>query len=280
MSNDPPQNPLLEYDLIKPPGQKPDIVDLIGPWFDRPPGEPAAKTLIICAAPRTGSTSLGRLLLAAGIGVAHEYFNPPLAAIAASRWGLASTPLSPEHIGTYIGELRRRRAAGSVFATKLQYWQYQYSLRNEHGRSLFGGAVVVHLFRADAFRQFLSLLKASETGQYDFSDRATQQPRSATRLLSERNLLEMAEGLMTEDSGFRRLFIFSGIRPIFVEFDELNREPRSVVDKISQALGAPVNHEGLDKALAIAGPYSREQRNDHYQEKALLEIMRKFVFQK
>ena len=85
MTADPNRNLLLKHDLTKPPGQRPDIVDLIGPWFDRPRGEPAGKTLIICAAPRTGSTNLARLLTAAGIGVPHEYFNPPFAAVAASR---------------------------------------------------------------------------------------------------------------------------------------------------------------------------------------------------
>ena len=57
MTADPNRSLLLDHDLTKPPGQRPDIVDLIGPWFDRPRGEPAGKTLIICAAPRTGSTN-------------------------------------------------------------------------------------------------------------------------------------------------------------------------------------------------------------------------------
>lgn len=280
MTADPNRNPLLKHDFTRPSGQRPDIVDLIGPWFDRPRGEPAAKTLIICAAPRTGSNNLARLLIAAGIGVAHEYFNPRYAAVVASRWGLAPNTLSPDQIETYIGELRRRRAAGGVFATKLQYWQYRLALRNKQGRALFEGAVVVHLFRADVFRQFVSVLKALETGRYDFSDRATRAPERASRLLSERYLLELAEALMTEDAGFRQLFIFSGIRPIFVEFDDLNREPRSVVDRIGNALSATVNHAELDKALAFAAPYGKEPQNDKNREQRLLGIMRKLAFEK
>ena len=68
--------------------------------------------------------------------------------------------------------------------------------------------------------------------------------------------------LSGEDSGFRKMFVLLGIDPIFVEFDELNREPRSVVDKIAQALDATVDHEGLDKALALAGPYRKEQSDE------------------
>jgi LPS sulfotransferase NodH len=140
--------------------------------------------------------------------------------------------------------------------------------------------VVVHLFRADVFRQFISVLKALETGRYDSSDRATRRPESAARLLGERNLLETAEALMAEDAGFRRLFIFLGIRPIFVEFDELNREPKSVVDRIGQTVGTPLNREGLDKALALAAPYSNDRNNDTSREERLREVMGKFAFQK
>lgn len=280
MTTDPSRNPLFKYDFGKPPEGKPDIVDLIGPWFDRARGDPAAKTLIICAAPRTGSNNLARLLLAAGIGVAHEYFNPPYAAIAASRWGLGPTALSPDQIGGYIEELRRRRCAGGVFATKLQYWQYRASLRNNHGRALFQAAVVVHLFRSDAFRQFISFLKAIKTGRYDFSDRATRTPVSDAKLFSERDLLEAAEGLMAEDAGFRTLFILLGIRPVFVEFDELNREPRFVVDRIARSLNVPVNREALDKALAFATPYSKDQKDDAEWEERLLGMTGRYAFQK
>src|SRR5262249_14841975 len=200
------RNMLLKYDFAKHPGEKPDIVDLIGPSFDRPRGEPAEKTLIICAAPRTGSNNLARLLLAGGIGVPHEYFNPQYAAVAAARWGLPPTVLSTSQIGSYIEELRRRRSAGGVFATKLQFWQYQGSLCNEHGRSLFHRAVVVHLFRADVFRQFLSFLKALETGRYDFSNRATGTPLSVALILDASNLKGTLQAVMGEDAGLRRLF--------------------------------------------------------------------------
>src|SRR5713101_8233523 len=172
------RGPLFRYDLNQPPGLKPDIVDLIGPWFDRPRGEPAEKTLVICAAPRTASYELARMLMAAGIGIAHEYFHPTYAGIAAPRWGLSQRLLASNQIEQYIAELRRRRSAGGVFAVKLQYWQYQAALCNRHGKALFEGAVVVHLFRADAFRQLVSFVKALETGRYDFSDRRTDRPSS------------------------------------------------------------------------------------------------------
>jgi len=260
------------------PEPRADILDLIGPQFDRPRGEPAANTLIICAAPRTGSYELARMLMAAGIGIAHEYFNPHYAEIAASRWGFSAAPLSIAQIGNYILEVRCRRSAGGVFATKLQYWQYEASLRNAHGSSLFEGAVVVHLFRADVFGQLVSLLNAMETGRFGFSGTMTYPPENSETLLSEARLLTIAETLAMEDAGFRRLFMVSGIRPIFVEFHQLVREPRSVIETIGQALAVPPDHAGLEKALALSGPYRAEPKTLQRQQR-VLEILRKFAFQ-
>ncbi len=274
------RGPLFRYDLNQPPGLKPDIVDLIGPWFDRPRGEPAEKTLIICAAPRTGSYELARMLIGAGIGIAHEYFHPKYAAVAASRWELPSDVLSPTRIGQYISELRRRRSAGGVFATKLQHCQYRAALCNTHGRDLFEDAVVVHLFRADAFRQLVSFVKALETGRYDFSDRRTDRPSSAASLLNERRLSAIADFLATEEAGFRRLFVLSGIRPLFVEFEQLIREPRFIVEKIAHALSVPVNCQGLGKALALTGPYDKKPGNDQGREEIILKITRKLAFER
>src|SRR5580692_8309182 len=101
---------------IADPGARPDIAALLGPRFDQPRGEPAAKTVIICAAPRTGSYELARLLTAAGIGVAHEYFNPSCAAAIAARWNLPANVLAESELGRYIDELRRRRSPGGVCA--------------------------------------------------------------------------------------------------------------------------------------------------------------------
>jgi LPS sulfotransferase NodH len=164
-----------------------------------------------------------------------------------------------------------------VFATKLQHWQYRAALCNTHGRDLFEDAVVVHLFRADAFRQLVSFVKALETGRYDFSDRRTDRPSSAASLLNERRLSAIADFLATEEAGFRRLFVLSGISPLFVEFEQLIREPRFIVEKIGRALTVPVNCEGLGKALALAGPYNKEPGNDQDREETMLKIMRKFA---
>src|SRR5439155_16998926 len=95
--------------------ERPDVIDLIGPDFDRHSVEPPQRTLIICSAPRTGSYELCRFLIAAGIGVPHEYFNLSYARRLAERWVLAGNPLAEIELGRYIDLLRRRRSQGGIF---------------------------------------------------------------------------------------------------------------------------------------------------------------------
>jgi LPS sulfotransferase NodH len=266
-------------DAAERPGARPDIAALLGPRFDQPRGEPAAKTLIICAAPRTGSYELARLLTAAGIGVAHEYFNPTCAAAIAARWNLPSNVLDEAKLGRYIDELRRRRSPGGVCAVKLQYWQYEDTLRNAHGRALFEGAVVVHLFRADVVGQFVSWHRACESGRFDFTEKVTHPPREHASLYRVDGILPMLDQLVSDDANFRRLFACAAIRPIFCEFDELARDPRAIVSAIAAALGVAVDRERLDAAIAQGERY-RHGEADGARERMIADMLLPLAFRK
>ncbi len=234
---------------------RPDIFDLIGEEYDRSPSEPARRTLIICAAPRAGSYELCRFLTASGLGVPHEYFHDQFARSIAARWSIPGDPLAENMIGTYVDALRRRRATKDLFATKLQFWQFDRSLRNRHGAALFDGACVVHLFRPDVAEQFTSLRRAVITGRWDFSTRSSSapQPDGLNQALSALDLL------IAEDAGFRRLFALLGINPLFFTVDDIRKRPREVVNVIARTLEASVNNSGLNEMLATSTPY----RQDH-----------------
>src|SRR5262245_1604124 len=187
--------------LIKLDSWRPDAIDLIGPAFDHDWPTPAPRTIIICAAQRTGSYELCRFLTAAGLGVPHEYFNSNYAGRLMTRWGLTDDPLSDIGLGSYMELLRRRRAAGGIFSTKLQYEQFDAYLRNRHGAALFEGACVVHLFRPDIAGQLASFRAALQTGRWDYSARQTTRPEDDSSIQS---VLSQIEILVAEDAGFRR----------------------------------------------------------------------------
>jgi LPS sulfotransferase NodH len=243
--------------------RRPDALALIGPEYDRASSQPAARTLIICSAPRTGSWELCRYLLAAGIGVPHEYFNVNYARRLGERWAFPKNPLENSELSRYIDALRHRRGQGGVFATKLQFPHFDRCLRNEHGRRLFDKATVIHLFRPDAVAQYASYRSALETGVWDFSARPTLSPvvRDAKDF---DNFLKQAlrelEALMGQDAAFRCMFALLGIRPFFVTTDELFRSPRQVLRNIAGIMDLSVNENGLEHALEASAPYGRDYK--------------------
>jgi LPS sulfotransferase NodH len=237
--------------------QRPDILDLIGEEYDRAPTEPARRTLIICAAPRSGSYELCRLLTAAGLGVPHEYFHDQFARSIAARWSIPGDPLAEDMIEMYVDALRRRRATKDLFATKLQFWQFDRFLRNRHGAALFEGACVIHLFRPDVAEQFTSFRKAMITGRWDFSPRSSSTPQPDG--LSE--ALNSLDVLIAEDAGFRRLFALLGINPMFFMADDIGKRPCETVNAIARMLGASINRSGLDEMLATSAPYPQDHKS-------------------
>ncbi len=257
-------------------------MDLIGPEFDRPSAESANRTLIICSAPRTGSYELCRYLIAAGIGVPHEYFHPNYSRLLAERWAFAEHPLTETQLGRYIGALRRRRAQNGVFATKLQFAQFDNFLRNRHGAALFDGATVVHLFRPDVATQYASTRAALESGTWDFSQRQTSPPVVHDRKNSDayvNQALNELNWIVGEDAGFRTLFALLDIRPIFVTTDELFREPGAVVGRIAKAMALAIDEEALAGAIARSAPYGRDRQREQAVS-GLAERFKKIAFQK
>jgi LPS sulfotransferase NodH len=260
---------------------RPDAIDLVGPDFDSLSSEPADRTLIICSAPRTGSTELCRFLFAAGIGVPHEYFHQDYSRKIAERWGFWHHPLEESHVGRYIALLRRRRAQNGVFATKLQYVQFERTLKNHHGAALFNGACVVHLFRPDAANQYASLRAARESGRWDFSQRHIAPPVVRDNTNFNKFLKEAVDELnwiVGEEANFRCLFILLGIHPIFVTTDELFSEPRRIIDRIAKAMAVTINETALEHAIACGTPYGREREAELAMSR-LIEPFKRVVFQ-
>jgi LPS sulfotransferase NodH len=260
--------------------ERPDTIDLLGPDFDRPAPAPAPRTLIICSAPRTGSTELCRYLIAAGIGVPHEYFNPRVAVPLAQRWSFRGDPLGEADLGCYIDLLRRRRSQNGVFATKMQFWQFDRRLRNAHGEALISRACVVHLFRPDVATQFASWRAAKESGTWDFSSRRTTPPAAPHQTGSSEHLREALADMnfvLGEDAGFRGLFVLLGIRPLFVTTDELFADPDRIVRRVGEAVSVSIDEGGLRRAIAAGAPYGRDRQREK-SIAGLKELFKKVAF--
>lgn len=250
--------------------RRPDLMDLIGPEYDVSAEKPADRTLIICSAPRTGSYELCRFLLAAGVGIPHEYFHPQFVEILQKRWDLPEKILDTEIADIYLQLLKHQRVQNGVFALNMQYWHYSENLQNKTGAKLFNNAVVIHLFRPDILNQTVSWRIAMNTGVWDFSGRRTAEPRPYP-VTTKENIELFASDLdfvTGEDAGFRKLFAMAEIEPIFITTPQLFQNPKAIVCELARLMGVDANIPALDAMIANSKPYQpgEEERKKAYGE--------------
>lgn len=245
-----------------PTATRPDLMDLIGPEYDMQAETPAEKTIIVCSAPRAGSYELCRFLLAAGVGIPHEYFHPQFATILGKRWDMPEKFLNTEVADIYLQLLKHQRLQNGVFALNMQYWQYCDHLRNRTGALLFHDAVVVHLYRPDVLNQVISWRVAMSTGVWDFSGRRTSEPREYPAG-TEDNLelftsdIDFVTG---EDAGFRKLYAMAGIDPIFLTTPQLFQHPKEIVCELARLMGVEPDIAALEAMIASGGRYVPDER--------------------
>lgn len=241
--------------------KRPDLTDMAGAEYDIVSETPAEKTLIICSAPRTGSYELCRFLMAAGVGIPHEYFHPQFANIFGPRFGIEGNPLAGPNVQPYIDALRKNRGQSGVLAVNLQHWQLSKSLINPPGNSLFKRALVIHLFRPDIGNQMTSWRMAMNTGVWDYSGRVTADKRPYPADLAERikQYEEDLKFIAGEDTGFREFFARAGINPLFILMSSLFDATENLVHLIGGALETPVNENALKAMIERSKPYPRDE---------------------
>lgn len=260
--------------------RRPDIIDLTAADYDLVAEAPATKTLILCSAPRTGSYELCRFLMAAGIGIPHEYFHPQFAGDFGRRFGIEGNPLDGPNVQPYLDALRKNRAQNGVFAINLQYWQFTGALINGPGNALFDNATVIYLFRADVASQVTSWRIAMNTGIWDYSGRKTAEGRPFPDDLEERaqQYAKDAKFIVGEDRGFRLLFAMTGIDPYFITMAELFRDPADIVHQIAKRLETPVDDEALRAMIARSKPYPRDDAAYRRATEGLAPLLRRTAF--
>lgn len=251
-----------------PTGVRPTAADLTSDSYDLPSETPAERTLIVCAAPKSGSEELLRLLLAAGVGIPHEYFDATIAREMAERWELPGDPLEPKYGEFYLQMLKLQRGRNGVFAAGLRYPQYVEHLRNRLGARLFHGAVVIHLFCTDIVEQVTAWRAATHTGVWDLSGVRTSEPRPYADSAEENvALFDLdLDAVMGDDAGFRKLFAFAGIKPVFLTTDQLMAMPREITCDLARLMGVEPDVAALDAAIALnaPGPIDENERRKAY----------------
>jgi LPS sulfotransferase NodH len=257
-----------------------DAFDLMSERFDTQTPEPVTRKLIVCAAPRSGTYRLSRLLHAADLGAPLEYFNPRFMPAFCRRWGVPLGDNGQPNMDEYMKALMQRRVHRGLFCAKLQFWQFGRTLRNETGRALFERAVVVHLMRGDVQMQSISLHAALATGRWEFTDRPMIEPQfPASALTDPQRVAQAIKLIVAEDAGWRSLFGFSGIVPLLITLDDLVERAEDTVGRIAERVGLSFDRQRLIEMIAVDKKYQTNAAEIAQVQNAVASALGRLAFQ-
>ena len=233
--------------------------------FDQQPndGSPRRKLLIL-APPRSGSYMLCRLMVNAGLGVPHEYFNQIHIAVMGERWGVPNARngerlREPAVMLRYLHALFAHRTQRGLFAAKLQYKQYELFLRGPVGDLLLDGAMLVYLTRRDTVAQAVSRHFAEVTGRWSFERTRLTRPRQAEQLFDVAAIAHILAEIHAEEILWERLFVRLAATPLRLSYEGLCDDHPGALRAVAGACGVAM--AGLDLGYHDDGRYDSDASN-------------------
>ena len=227
--------------------------------LDQPSFDGKRKKLFICSTPRSGSYLLCRTMIAAGLGVPHEYFNPVVIHQMAPRLGLADSvgPLQwlprgrldrfglrkavraaeADFLPNYIRVVLERRCQGGVFAAKIHFRDFARVLDNPIGDKLLRDSVFIYLFRENMLAQAISEHFGQLTGRWGLDHAVTTTPAANPDFFDaaaiDRALIDLSE----QERGWRLFLARRGVSPMSVSYEKLCEDPFAFVVAVARRLG-------------------------------------------
>ncbi len=259
-----------------PPELRPSIptaLDIGTTAYDQPRLAPGVvrRRYVLCGTQRQGSTLLSRLLINAGLGVPHEYFNPRHVQPLRRAWGRDPSQGLP-----WLEALHEHRTtANGAWGLKLQWPQFVEAVQPRPGLAdaLFDGAAVFHLQRRDLHAQSVSLHLSIVTGIWGVRGVRTTHERHDIGLGNEAHLRWCARTIRDEEARWQAFYATRGLQAQTLVYEDLVREPVVAVRRVADALGLAIDQwrqpphepkEPRDAALAdlIAGLITRRDLTD------------------
>lgn len=221
-----------------------------------------AKSYIICATPRSGSTLLCDLLTDTKVaGRPNSFFRRQSYPWWADRLNVSVAEWADAGAfdQSYLAAVLRHGAGGTPdFGLRLM-WEsvgdlstrlasFYPGLPNDNTRfqAAFGTPVYIHLSREDKIAQAVSRLKAEQTGLWhvdaDGTERERDKPGQAPVYNRQAISKQVAE-LVSHDAAWTRWFAGQGIQPVGITYEALSTAPQAALATVLSTLD-------LDPAIA------------------------------
>jgi LPS sulfotransferase NodH len=216
--------------------------------MDQPYSKTTPHKILILSPPRTGSTTLCHLMLDAGLGMPHEYFNELNVRPLLQRFGLPAlghvSRVSTDIMLRYLQCLYAVRSRDGLFVAKIQHKQYRLFLQKHIELPLFANAKLIYLTRQDVLAQAVSWHFAEVTGRWGFERHALTAPKTDQDLFDVPAITTYVDEILAEQVLWEYFFQRHRLLPLRLTYEELQQLPSRVVDKVAAFAGR--------KAAAIA----------------------------
>lgn len=176
---------------------------------------------LVCGEPRGGSSFLVRNLMSTGLlGYPYEYFSRP---------GCRREMRTDTERGI-ANFLRHASTPNGVYGAKLFSDQFDL-LAPADWIGRMPGLKFIHLERRDLLGQAISMLRATQTGQYMSVEPAGAQPRYDGRAIA-RLMRRFAAG----QARWRAYFARNGIEPLHLYYEDIAEDPQAAVSAIGRLM--------------------------------------------
>lgn len=239
------------------------------PHFDLPvyQGRPKIQC-VIASTPRSGSSLLGRLLQANGVGVPNEYFNrSPHIAFLSRRWGLINGREELD-IDEYLQTIfKYRTTEQGVFSVKAHWDQFQLFLRSGILNRYFFGARFVMIRRRDLLGQAISYEIASQTGQWASNWVGVKEP-----VYSKDSIHKKIQYIINQYANWFMFFAQNNVPWIEVVYEDLVKYPENTIEYVLRHLVPQLNIKPKAELEKSGLSVQRNQINDQWRERFVKEM--------
>ncbi len=208
-------------------------LNLLLPEYDLPTYGGERCEYFVCSTPRTGSSLLGDLFFRTGVlGVPYEYLNPVHINTLVDRFGLKRNSAGAVDADVYLERLKScRTGKNGVLGIKSHFNHAAPFFRSRKFLSWFLTLKHIYITRQDLLGQAISYSRALQSDAWSINSQIKKEP-----VYDFNNIMQCLDGIISENSNWHKNFAAFGLKPLYITYEELVRDPVEASQRISKFL--------------------------------------------
>lgn len=220
---------------------------------------PDVKKIVLCMTPRSGSTYLGSIMRENGLGNGREHFR-----VAGNTMEKFVRQNSVSNYDEYVSAMMKAQSHEGVFNLKADWLQYSPVYYFGAHSKFFREADFIYLTRSDILMQAISRYVSTETGFFHTGVNADKAHTLEQEIPMDFDKISFhLRHLIQMQAAWEMFFSHEGIAPLRVVYEEVDSNPASVLQRISDYVKKP-----LPETLTLKTEFEvvRNERNERLRE--------------